>query len=102
MAAGGASENVPPTSRQLETTRSNGLEQASLFKVGRCPADPVVQPGLPAFEKLLSVVVGELKLLGQPFDRLGKGVVLTVTRQRQQRKHQTLEIRDSHVAHLPA
>jgi hypothetical protein len=94
---GSASENVPPTIRQLEASRPNGLEQARLLEVGRCPADPVVQPRLPTSEKLRSVVVRELKLLGQLLDRFGKGVLLTVTRQLQQRKHQGLEVRNSHV-----
>jgi hypothetical protein len=39
--------------------------------------------------------------LGQPLDRFGKGMLLTVTRQLQQRKHQGLEVRDSHIVHLP-
>jgi hypothetical protein len=75
--------------------RRNGLEQARLLEVGGCPADAVVQPRLPASEKLCSVVVG------QPLDRFGKGMLLTVTRQLQQRKHQGLEVRDSHIVHLP-
>jgi hypothetical protein len=36
---------------------------------------------------LRSVVIGEPKLLRKSLDRLGKGVLLTVSRQFQQRKH---------------
>jgi hypothetical protein len=85
----------------LEASGANGLEQARLLEVGRCPTDPVVHPRLPAFEKLHSIVVGELKLFGQALDRFGKGMLLAVSRQLQQRKHQGLEVRDRHVAHLP-
>jgi hypothetical protein len=86
----------------LEASRPNGLEQARLLEVGGCPADSVVQPSLPAFEKFRSLVVGELKLLGQPLKRFGEGMLLTIARQLQQRKHQGLEDRDTHVVHLPA
>jgi hypothetical protein len=46
---------------------------------------------------LCSVLVRELKLLGQPLDRFGKGMLLTVTRELQQGKHQGLEVGHSHV-----
>jgi hypothetical protein len=46
---------------------------------------------------LRSIFVREPKLLAKPLDRLGKGMLRTVTRHVQQRKHQGLEVRDSHV-----
>jgi hypothetical protein len=49
---------------------------------------------------LRSVIVRELKFLSQLLDRLCEGVLLTVTRELQQRKHQGLEVRDSHVFYL--
>jgi hypothetical protein len=84
----------------LEASRPNGLEQARLLEVGGCPANSIVQPRLPAWEKLRSLVVGELKFLSQLLDRLGSGVRLAVARQLQQWKHQSLEVRDSHVVYL--
>src|SRR5262249_47620984 len=66
------------------------------------PGRPVIQPRFSAWENLLSVVFRKPKLLGQPLDRLGKGVVLAVSGQLQQWKHHSLEIRDSHVERLIA
>jgi hypothetical protein len=86
----------------LEASRSNGLEEARLLEVSRRPADPVIHTRLAASKELSSVFVGKLKLQGQLLDRLGGGVLLTVVRQLQQRKHQGLKVRDGHLVYLCA
>jgi hypothetical protein len=97
-----ARENVLPTISHFEAPRRDALEQARFLEVRAGPTDSIVQSLLSAREKFCLVIVGELKLFGHLLNGFRQRMLLAITRQLQQRKHQGLEVRDSHAECLPA
>ena len=92
------SQKFAPTISNLEFSKRDALEQASLLQVGYCPINPIIEASLTTAQKLRSVILRELKGVGKPVNRLRDRVLLSIIGEPQERKHKSLEVRNSHLA----